>query len=780
MKKQQDAIEDPYAEREASKYANPIPSRELILSVLDDSAGPLKQSQLAALLELELDEQLEALRRRLRAMERDGQVVSNRKGAFGKVDKMNLIRGRVQGHRDGFGFVVPAEGGDDIYLANRQMRRVFDGDEVLVRSEPRGFKGRKEGAIVEVLSHNTKQLVGRYTAEQGVHFVRPDNPRIVQNIIILPGEARDAQPGQFVVVEITDYPNRNALPKGRVVEVLGDHLAPGMEIDVAIRNHNIPCVWPDEVEALANTIPTEVDERDKEHRFDLRHLPLVTIDGEDARDFDDAIYCERKKSGGWRLFVAIADVSHYVQVNDALDQEAMVRGNSVYFPDYVVPMLPKVLSNGLCSLNPRVDRLCMVCEMTVSARGRVSGYHFYEAVVHSQARLTYNQVGQVLAEKASDARTELRQSLQHVVPHLEALHKCYQALRAAREQRGAIDFDTQETRIIFDENRKIERIVPVSRNDAHKIVEECMLASNVCAAKFLEQHEIPGLYRVHEGPKAQKLEMLREYLSGLGFGLRGGLKVSPKDYQEVLQSIEGRADAHLMQTVMLRSMNQAVYQPNNLGHFGLAYDSYTHFTSPIRRYPDLLVHRALRAVIRSTQASNKVKRHPDAKKLARKAVYPYDLPEMLAFGEQCSLSERRADEATRDVVSWLKCEYLQDRVEEVFDGVVSAVTSFGLFVELKDIFIEGLVHITALPQDYYRHEPAQHRLVGERNNRMFALGDELTVRVVRVDLDERKIDLEVLDVIKPRKRKKQVKTNSIKKKAIKPRSPSKRPIKSKS
>lgn len=779
MKKQQDAIEDPYAEREASKYANPIPSRELILSVLDDSAGPLKQSQLAALLELELDEQLEALRRRLRAMERDGQVVSNRKGAFGKVDKMNLIRGRVQGHRDGFGFVVPAEGGDDIYLANRQMRRVFDGDEVLVRSESRGFKGRKEGAIVEVLSHNTKQLVGRYTAEQGVHFVRPDNPRIVQNIIILPGEARDAQPGQFVVVEITDYPNRNALPKGRVVEVLGDHLAPGMEIDVAIRNYNIPCVWPDEVEALANTIPTEVDERDKEHRFDLRHLPLVTIDGEDARDFDDAIYCERKKSGGWRLFVAIADVSHYVQVNDALDQEAVVRGNSVYFPDYVVPMLPKVLSNGLCSLNPKVDRLCMVCEMTVSARGRVSGYHFYEAVVHSQARLTYNQVGQVLAEKASDARTELRQSLQHVVPHLETLHKCYQALRAAREQRGAIDFDTQETRIIFDQNRKIERIVPVSRNDAHKIVEECMLASNVCAAKFLEQHEIPGLYRVHEGPKAQKLEMLREYLSGLGFGLRGGLKVSPKDYQEVLQSIEGRSDAHLMQTVMLRSMNQAVYQPNNLGHFGLAYDSYTHFTSPIRRYPDLLVHRALRAVIRSTQASNKVKRHPNAKKLARKAVYPYGLPEMLAFGEQCSLSERRADEATRDVVSWLKCEYLQDRVEEVFDGVVSAVTSFGLFVELKDIFIEGLVHITALPQDYYRHEPAQHRLVGERNHRMFALGDELTVRVVRVDLDERKIDLEVLDV-KPRKRKKQANANSIKKKAIKPRSPSKRPIKSKS
>lgn len=779
MKKQQDAIEDPYAEREASKYANPIPSRELILSVLDDSAGPLKQSQLAALLELELDEQLEALRRRLRAMERDGQVVSNRKGAFGKVDKMNLIRGRVQGHRDGFGFVVPAEGGDDIYLANRQMRRVFDGDEVLVRSESRGFKGRKEGAIVEVLSHNTKQLVGRYTAEQGVHFVRPDNPRIVQNIIILPGEARDAQPGQFVVVEITDYPNRNALPKGRVVEVLGDHLAPGMEIDVAIRNYNIPCVWSDEVEALARTIPTEVDERDKEHRFDLRHLPLVTIDGEDARDFDDAIYCERKKSGGWRLFVAIADVSHYVQVNDALDQEAVVRGNSVYFPDYVVPMLPKVLSNGLCSLNPKVDRLCMVCEMTVSARGRVSGYHFYEAVVHSQARLTYNQVGQVLAEKASDARTELRQSLQHVVPHLETLHKCYQALRAAREQRGAIDFDTQETRIIFDQNRKIERIVPVSRNDAHKIVEECMLASNVCAAKFLEQHEIPGLYRVHEGPKAQKLEMLREYLSGLGFGLRGGLKVSPKDYQEVLQSIEGRSDAHLMQTVMLRSMNQAVYQPNNLGHFGLAYDSYTHFTSPIRRYPDLLVHRALRAVIRSTQASNKVKRHPNAKKLARKAVYPYGLPEMLAFGEQCSLSERRADEATRDVVSWLKCEYLQDRVEEVFDGVVSAVTSFGLFVELKDIFIEGLVHITALPQDYYRHEPAQHRLVGERNHRMFALGDELTVRVVRVDLDERKIDLEVLDV-KPRKRKKQANANSIKKKAIKPRSPSKRPIKSKS
>ncbi|MCR6652562.1 MAG: ribonuclease R [Cellvibrionaceae bacterium] len=749
---QKPIVQDPHAEREARKYSHPIPSREVILDLLDHSEGPLPREVIAEKLGLVDEESQEALRRRLIAMVRDGQIVGNRKERYGRVDRMNLVRGRVQGHRDGYGFVLTGDGSEDIYLSNRQMRRVFDGDEVLVRLGDKGFRGRKEGSIVEILARNTTQLVGRYRVERGVHYVRPDNPRVVQEIIIPSDQTRNATSGQLVVADILEYPERDNLAIGSIVEVLGDHLAPGMEIDVAIRSHGIPHVWPAAVEQMAKTLPVEVTEKDKQGRFDLRKLPLVTIDGEDARDFDDAVYCEPKKTGGWRLFVAIADVSHYVQVGDPLDKEAALRGNSVYFPDYVVPMLPEALSNGLCSLNPHVDRLCMVCEMTISAKGRVTGFQFYEAVMHSHARLTYTQVGQVLEERGKP-RSGIRQQFHHVVDQLDHLHDLYKVLRAARDTRGAIDFETTETRILFDEQRKIKKIVPVQRNDAHKLIEECMLAANVCSAKFLDQHELPALYRVHEGPKEQKLELLREYLAGLGLGLRNRAQVTPQDYQEVLQAIEGRPDAHLIQTTMLRSMNQAVYQPENRGHFGLAYDAYTHFTSPIRRYPDLLVHRAIRSVIRSRLESKKVKHHPDAKLLEHAVIYPYSINDMAVLGEQSSVTERRADEATRDVVSWLKCEYLQSRVGEVFEGVVSAVVGFGLFVELKDLYIEGLVHITALPQDYYVHEPARGRLVGERTRKVFALGDELRVQVVGVNLDERKIDFEIVEV-KGGKRKK--------------------------
>lgn len=745
-------ITDPHAEREARKYSNPIPSREVILALLNSSGGPLSRDAIAESLGLTEEDDHEALRRRLIAMARDGQIVRNRKERYGCIDRMNLVRGRVQGHRDGFGFVLTGDGSEDIYLSNRQMRRVFDGDEVVVRLGERDFRGKKEGTIVEILARNTSQLVGRYRVERGVHYVLPDNPRIVQEIIIPPDQTHNAKSGQLVVAEIVEYPERDNLAIGSIVEVLGDHLAPGMEIDVAIRSHGIPHIWPAEVEQAARTLPSEVLESDKVGRFDLRHLALVTIDGEDARDFDDAVYCEPKKGGGWRLFVAIADVSHYVPVGSPLDKEAALRGNSVYFPDYVVPMLPEALSNGLCSLNPHVDRLCMVCEMTVSARGRITGYRFYEAVIHSHARLTYTHVGQVLAER-DKPRSGVRQQFHQVVEHLDHLHDLYQALRAEREQRGAIDFETTETRIIFDEQRKIKKIIPVQRNDAHKLIEECMLAANVCSAKFLESHDIPALYRVHEGPKEQKLELLREYLAGLGLGLRQRAQVTPQDYQQVLQAIEGRPDAHLIQTTMLRSMNQAVYQAENRGHFGLAYQAYTHFTSPIRRYPDLLVHRAIRSVIRSKIDSKKIKRHPEAEPLDKFLIYPYSLNDISVLGEQSSVTERRADEATRDVVSWLKCEYLQGRVGEVFEGVVSSVVGFGLFVELKDLYVEGLVHITSLPQDYYVHEPARGRLIGERTRKVFALGDELSVRVMAVNLDERKIDFEIVDV-KASKRKK--------------------------
>ncbi len=751
---------DPHAKREANKYDNPIASREVILELLDESTGPLTRKEVASLLNIESDEHHEALRRRLIAMVRDGQIAGNRKGGFGKLDKMDLVRGRVSGHKDGYGFVLVADGSGDLYLSNRQMQRVFDGDEVLARPSSRGFKGRKEGSIVEILAHNTQQLVGQYVQDRGVHFVHPDNPKILQDIIIPADQTVDAAPGQLVMVEILEFPTRNNPPIGRIVEVLGDHLAPGMEIDVAIRSHGIPHVWPSEVTEQADKIPTTVTSKDKKHRFDLRDVPLITIDGEDARDFDDAVYCETKKSGGWRLYVAIADVSHYVKPKSALDQEAILRGNSVYFPDFVVPMLPEALSNGLCSLNPDVDRLCMVCEMTVSAKGKVSGYKFYEAIMHSHARLTYTQVGRALEEQGNK-KSGIRKELNHVLPQIDALYGLYQALRAERDIRGAIDFETQETRILFDEERKIKQIVPIQRNDAHKLIEECMLAANVCAAKFLEHHKIPALYRVHEGPKEKKLEVLKEYLGSLGLGWKGNKKVTPLDYQSVLQSIGGRPDAHLIQMTMLRSMNQAVYQPENNGHFGLAYTAYAHFTSPIRRYPDLLVHRAIRRIIRSDIDSKKVKRHEDAKVMQKGRIYPYETPDILVVGEQCSLTERRADDATRDVVSWLKCEYLKDHVGEVFEGVIAAVVGFGLFVELKDLYVEGLVHVTSLPKDYYHHEPALNRMVGERTGQTFCMGDVLSVKVARVDLDERKIDFEI-ESVEPKKKKKARKKKSKK------------------
>lgn len=751
MSKRKSVNVDPYAHREAEKYDNPVPSREFIIETLERAARPVGHPELCQLLGIDDEERVEAVRRRLIAMARDGQLISNRRDAFIPINKVDLIRGRVQGHRDGYGFVIRTEGGgEDIWLHGRQMRKVFDGDEVLVRLSGESYRGKDEGAIVEVLVRNTRQLAGRFYNEDGVLFVRPENAKVTQDIMLTHEDAGVAVPGQIVVVEITRQPDKNRPPMGRVIQVLGDHMAPGMEIELAIQSHSIPNVWPEAVLTEAAAIPVDVQEADKLNRVDLRDLPFVTIDGEDARDFDDAVLCERRR-GGWRLFVAIADVSHYVAVNSELDREARLRGNSVYFPDFVVPMLPEALSNGLCSLNPAVDRLCLVCEMTVSDAGRITGYQFYEAVMHSHARLTYTKVAAMLDADAPDA--ELRETYAHVLPQVELLHRLYGCLRAARDERGAIDFDTVETRILFNEDRKIERIVPVKRNDAHKLIEECMLCANVSAARFLEKHGIPSLYRVHEGPTEQKLTNLREFLGELGLGLSGGATPDSGDYQQLMQAIQGRADANMIQTVMLRSLRQAMYQPDNQGHFGLGYDAYAHFTSPIRRYPDLLVHRAIRSVIRSNVASSHVRRVEGAKALPTRQIYPYSINDILVLGEQCSLTERRADEATRDVVSWLKCEYLRDQVGEVFEGVISAVTGFGLFVELKDLYVDGLVHISALPHDYYRFEPAQHRLVGERTRKVFGLGDGLVVKVVRVDLENRKIDFELESVLGNRRSK---------------------------
>lgn len=736
---------DPEAAREAEKYDNPIPSRELILAHLAERGAPATRAQLLDELGLSGEEPEEALRRRLRAMERDGQLIYTRRGAYAPVDKLDLILGRIAGHRDGFGFLIPDDGSDDLFLSPTQMRLVFDGDRALARVSGFDRRGRREGAVVEVVERAHETIVGRYFDESGIGTVVADNPKIQQEVLIPPGKAGKAKHNQFVQVRIDVWPSVHRQAQGEVVEVLGDYMAPGMEIEVALRSYDIPHTWPEAVEKEAAKLKPEVLEKDKEKRVDLRALPFVTIDGEDARDFDDAVYAEKRKGGGWKLFVAIADVSHYVKVGSALDEEAAKRGNSVYFPERVIPMLPEILSNGLCSLNPLVDRLAMVCEMNLSKAGKMTDYQFYEAVIHSHARLTYTKVSQYLETPDSPEGLRLKEQLPAVVPHLNTLYDLYKVLLGARHVRGAIDFETQETRIVFGADRKISEIRPTQRNDAHKLIEECMLAANVATARFLEKHGIPALYRVHDGPPQEKLNNLRQFLGELGLTLyRGKGDPTPADYQKLLESIQGRPDLQLIQTVMLRSLSQAVYSPENAGHFGLNYEAYTHFTSPIRRYPDLLTHRAIRGLIRSKAASEHVQR-VGAASMPKARIYPYDEARLAQLGEQCSMTERRADEATRDVTNWLKCEFMRERVGETFPGVITAVTGFGIFVELSDIYVEGLVHVTALPGDYYHFDAVHHRLAGERTGRSFRLGDTVEVVVARVDLDERKIDFELSD-----------------------------------
>lgn len=741
------SAQDPFASREAENYENPIPSREFILEHLEEAGEPLGHTELCERLKLVSDEQIEALRRRLIAMSRDGQIISNRRGMYGLASSMELIKGRIQGNKDGFGFFIPEDGSEDLFLGAREMETLFDGDKVLARVSGVDNRGRKEGTIVEVLQRRFTQIVGRYYHEQGFGVVVPDSKRVSHEILIPDQNAGNAKDGDFVVAEIVEYPTRRRKAIARIAEVLGDSSTPGLEIDVALRSHDIPHEWPKAVEKQVRGFVEEVVEADLVGRKDMRDIPFVTIDGEDAKDFDDAVYAHEHKRGNWTLYVAIADVSHYVQPKSALDEEAINRATSVYFPGHVVPMLPEKLSNGLCSLKPKVDRLTMVCEMEISALGEMTSYKFYEAVIHSHGRLTYNEVADIVqpAETDLQQRVQAKQSKRYaeLVPHLISLYGLFHALRETREANGAMDFDTTETRIVFGENRKIAEIVPVYRNDAHKLIEECMLRANVAAALLLESAELPALYRVHEGPNPDKLENLRAFLREMGLHMGGGLKPTPRDYQAVLKQIAQRPDHHLLQTMLIRSMMQAVYQPDNVGHFGLGYEAYTHFTSPIRRYPDLLVHRGIRHLIRNSKHKC-VEKQSDAPKLTKAKIYPYNLDEMARFGEHASMAERRADAAGYSVVDWLKCEYMQDKIGEEFVATVTSVTSFGLFVELNDIFVEGLVHVTELSNDYYRFDPIRHCLEGERSRKVYRLGDSVEVRVVRVDLDEKKIDLQML------------------------------------
>lgn len=738
--------DDPHAEREASKYDNPVPSREYLFARLEEYGKPITPENLSRMLAVDDEERLEGVRRRLAAMERDGQILRNRRGAYALIDKLDLIRGRVQGHRDGMGFLIREDGKKpDLVLPPRQMRRVFDGDQVLVRISGRDRRGRDEATIAEVLARNTQSLVGVYrqnTAEFGVLI--PENSRISQEVIVPHSASGGARDGQIVAVRITQQPATRVQPVGEVTEVLGERMDPGMEIDIAIRSYEIPAEFPPEVHAEIADMSASVAEADKQNRIDLRDVPLVTIDDESAKDFDDAVCAWKTKSGSWKLVVAIADVSHYVRPGSALDQEAITRGTSVYFPGQVVPMLPELLSNGLCSLNPEVDRLALVCEMNISPNGAISRYRFYEAVFQSHARLTYNKVAAILDDEGPEADA-LREQYRDLVPSLKNLKSLYTILREAREARGAIDFETTETEIIFNEARKIEKIVPRSRNDAHKIIEECMLAANVATARFLDKHDLPALYRIHEKPSPERLDKLRLFLNELGLSLGGGDDPTPQDYRDLAETIKGRPDADVIQTVMLRSMSRAVYSPQNDGHFGLAYPAYAHFTSPIRRYPDLLVHRAIRSVIRGPRQTNTVLRAEGAPVEPPSKWAPYTFEQMLELGEHCSMTERRADDATRDVEDWLKCEFMSDKLGEIFDGTIASVTQFGVFVRLDDVYVEGLVHVTSLPSDYYHYEAEKHRLKGERSGMSYRLGDGVTVQVARVDLDERKIDFELAD-----------------------------------
>ena len=730
--------QDPHAKREASRYEKPIASRELILELLNTTNNSFKLPELATHLHLQDEASLEALRRRIVAMQRDGQIHIDRRGKIRLTKRLDLVHCRIISHRDGYGFAAPIEGGDDFFLSAHTMRQVLDGDKVLVIQTETNYRGRPAANIVEVLERAIKTLPGRYTEENGISYLLPYNPRITQHILIPADKRRNAQSGQVVSVRITDYPTSMLNAKGEIEEILGDHLDPGMEIDIAIRTHQIPWEWPNAVVAETNTLHSEPDESDKVGRIDLRNCAFVTIDGEDAQDFDDAVYCEQE-GNDFRLLVAIADVSHYVHPGSAMDEEARNRGNSVYFPERVVPMLPEALSNGLCSLKPHVDRLAMICEMTITNRGEITDAMFYEGVICSHARLTYTQVGTII-EKGSQNEVNATH-----YKDIIRLHTLYKALRTARSSRGAIDFDTVETRITFNEKRKIASIIPVHRNDAHKLIEECMLAANVAVAQFLDKSKLPILYRAHEGPSPERLSNLRAFLGELALDLPGGETPTPDNYQSVLKKIEDRDDASVIQTMMLRSLSQAIYTPENNGHFGLHYPIYTHFTSPIRRYPDLLIHRAIRHLIRSRKPIEQVRRVKGAGIIAKAKIFPYSPPDMVDFGKQCSLTERRAEDATREVEAWLKCEFLQDKIGEVYDGVISAVTNFGLFVELTGLYIDGLVHISLLPDDYYHFDQPKQRLIGEHTRRTFQLGESLKVRVTQVDLDSRKIDLEIQD-----------------------------------
>ncbi|PLC49620.1 ribonuclease R [Pollutimonas subterranea] len=723
-----------------------VPSREVIMQYLRSSETPMSSEDLAKALGTSVPLSV-GFDRRLNAMERDGQIFFNPQGQVVLNNKLEFIAGRVQGHRDGFGFLLRDDGGPDLFLSPREMLKVLHGDRVLAKPDGE-YRGKAEATIVEVIERRTNKLVGRFLKERASYIVVPEDQRIKHDILIPASDIGEAEPGQVVTVEIVQQPTRHTQPLGRVVEVLGEIDDPGMEIEIAVRKFDVPHEFSAATLQQAEKLPATVRPADIKGRIDLREVPFVTIDGEDARDFDDAVFCtpvelgtEKRKKPGWRLLVAIADVSHYVRPGDALDNDAIERGTSVYFPRRVIPMLPEALSNGICSLNPDVDRLVLVCDMVIAATGAKAGsitaYQFYDAVIHSHARTTYTDVWSALQQPTGPAG----QAMLAVLPHVQNLYELYQLFAQARKKRGAIDFDTLETRIVCNPLGRIEKIEAYTRNDAHKLIEECMLAANTCAAEFMTRNRRSGLYRVHEGPTPEKLKNLRDYLRNLGLTLEGGEDPSTDDYAKLVQAARNRPDFAIIQTMCLRSLQQAIYSPEQVGHFGLSYDHYAHFTSPIRRYPDLLTHRVIKGILHSK------KYVPQVADIGSLAALPKDEREHAIWeklGVLLSARERRADDASRDVEAWLKCWFVKEHVGEEFSGRVTGVAPFGIFITLDTLFVEGMVHVSELGSDYFQYNEAMNELRGERTGIRYRLTDAVQVQVARVDLEARRIEFRLV------------------------------------
>ena len=710
---------DPHAGREAERYAQPIASREAILQLLEEADGPLTMEMLAERLDLTAPDRAAALGKRLGAMVRDGQLLQNRRGGYVPAGPLDLIAGTVIANPDGFGFLRPDKGvGDDLFLPPVEMRKVMHGDRAMASVTGMDRRGRREGVIVEVLERRLNRLIGRFTIESGISFVVPDDRRIQRNVQV-PSDARlGAQHGQLVVCEITSPADERRPPIGKVLAVLGDALTPSLVVEAAIHGHELPHEFPAAVLAEAAAVPLQVDANAAAGRLDLRELPLVTIDGEDAKDFDDAVYCE-PNARGFRLVVAIADVSSYVRPGTPLDDEAQLRATSVYFPGFVVPMLPETLSNGICSLNPNVDRLCFACDMQVDRDGEVVSSTFHEAVMRSHARLTYNQVWKAVGEGDAEAREQIGS----LIPQVERLHQLYKVLAKARARRGAIEFESSEVRFVLDNRGEVVQAGMLQRNDAHKLIEECMIAANVEAARFLLEAKIPAPYRIHDKPPESKYADLLEFLKEFALRMPAWGRLQPKDFANLLKKVRDRPDATLLESVILRSQSQAVYSPDNIGHFGLALQAYAHFTSPIRRYPDLLVHRAIKHILKG----------------GRREAF-HSPSQMASLALQCSERERRADEAEREVDERYRAAWMEQHVGGEFDGTISGVTSFGLFVELDQSKVNGLVHVTQLPSDFYHFDPVRKTLTGERAGREFRLGDRVSIIVLKASLEERKID----------------------------------------